>query len=64
MKIKVQSIHFDADKNLIRFVEEKVDKLKQFYEHIIEPKLKSAHPVKYFLQASNAPLLSRLPTNR
>lgn len=36
MKIKVQSIHFDADKNLIRFVEEKVDKLKQFYEHIID----------------------------
>ncbi|HQO86615.1 MAG TPA: HPF/RaiA family ribosome-associated protein [Bacteroidia bacterium] len=38
MKIKVQSIHFDADKNLIRFVEEKVDKLKQFYEHIIDGK--------------------------
>ena len=32
----MQSIHFDADKNLIRFVEEKVDKLKQFYEHIID----------------------------
>ena len=36
MKIKVQSIHFDADKKLIQFVEGKVDKLKQFYEHILE----------------------------
>ncbi len=36
MKIKVQSIHFDADRELIRFVEGKVDKLKQFYEHILE----------------------------
>ncbi len=36
MKIKVQSIHFDADKKLIQFVEGKVDKLKQFYDHILE----------------------------
>jgi putative sigma-54 modulation protein len=36
MKIKVQSIHFDADKKLISFIEEKVDKLKHFYENIID----------------------------
>ena len=36
MKIKVQSIHFVADKRLLAFVEEKVDKLRQFYEDIID----------------------------
>ena len=36
MNIKVQSIHFDADKKLIEFVEGKVDKLNQYYEHIID----------------------------
>jgi putative sigma-54 modulation protein len=36
MKVKVQSIHFDADRKLLQFVEEKVDKLSQFYESIIE----------------------------
>ena len=36
MKVKVQSIHFDADKKLLDFIEEKVDKLFQFYDHIID----------------------------
>lgn len=36
MKVKVQSIHFDADRKLLQFVEEKVDKLTHFYESIIE----------------------------
>lgn len=36
MKIKVQSIHFDADKKLLDFIQEKVDKLFQFYDHIID----------------------------
>lgn len=36
MKIKVQSIHFTADKKLLQFVEEKVDKLFQFYDGIID----------------------------
>jgi putative sigma-54 modulation protein len=36
MKIKVQSIHFDADQKLLDFIEEKVDKLFQFYDHIID----------------------------
>ncbi len=36
MKIKVQSIHFTADKKLLQFVEEKVDKLFQFYDNIVD----------------------------
>lgn len=36
MKVKVQSIHFDADQKLIDFVEEKVDKLRQYYDHITD----------------------------
>lgn len=35
MKIRVQSIHFDADAKLLNFIQEKVDKLVHFYEHII-----------------------------
>ncbi len=36
MKVKVQSIHFDADQKLIDFIEVKVEKLKHFYENIID----------------------------
>ena len=36
MKLKVQSIHFDADKKLIEFIQERVDKLIHFYEDIID----------------------------
>lgn len=36
MKVKVQSIHFDADVKLLQFIEEKVDKLRLFYEDIID----------------------------
>jgi len=36
MKVKVQSIHFDADRKLINFIEDKVDKLSQYYEAIID----------------------------
>lgn len=36
MKLKVQSIHFDADQKLIAFINEKVDKLLHFYENIID----------------------------
>ncbi len=35
MKTRVQSIHFDADKKLLQFVEEKVEKLVHFYDQII-----------------------------
>lgn len=35
MTVKIQSVHFDADKKLLKFVQEKVDKLTQFYDGII-----------------------------
>lgn len=35
MKVKIQSIHFDADRKLLDFIEEKVDKLNHFYQDII-----------------------------
>jgi putative sigma-54 modulation protein len=35
MKTRVQSIHFDADKKLLAFIEKKVEKLQQFYDNII-----------------------------
>ena len=36
MKVKVQSIHFDADEKLLQFVNEKVYKLAQFFDDIID----------------------------
>lgn len=36
MKVKVQSIHFNADQKLLQFVSEKVDKLTQFFDDIID----------------------------
>ncbi|MDQ3112332.1 MAG: ribosome-associated translation inhibitor RaiA [Bacteroidota bacterium] len=35
MNIQIQSIHFTADKNLLAFIEEKVEKLNHFYDGII-----------------------------
>jgi putative sigma-54 modulation protein len=35
MKIRVQSVHFDADTKLLQFIQEKVDKLIHFYDNII-----------------------------
>jgi putative sigma-54 modulation protein len=35
MKIRVQSVHFDADTKLLQFIQEKVDKLIHFYDQII-----------------------------
>lgn len=35
MNIKVSSVHFDADKKLLEFVDKKVNKLIKFYEDII-----------------------------
>ena len=35
MTVKIQSVHFDADKTLLEFIQEKVDKLTQFYDGII-----------------------------
>lgn len=36
MKLKVQSIHFDADKKLLNFIDERTDKLGHFYDEIID----------------------------
>lgn len=35
MKVRIQSIHFDADTRLLQFIQDKVDKLILFYDHII-----------------------------
>jgi len=35
MTTKIQSVHFDADKKLIQFIEEKVNKLTRFHNGII-----------------------------
>jgi putative sigma-54 modulation protein len=35
MTINVQSVHFDADKKLLAFIDEKVNKLSQFNENIV-----------------------------
>lgn len=34
MEIQIQSIHFDADKKLLDFVENKLNKLETFYDRI------------------------------
>jgi putative sigma-54 modulation protein len=36
MTTKIQSVHFDADKKLVDFIEDKVTKLKSLYEGIID----------------------------
>jgi len=35
MDIKICSVHFDADKKLLDFIDKKVNKLVKFYEDII-----------------------------
>jgi putative sigma-54 modulation protein len=35
MKLRVQSIHFTADEKLLQFIQEKLDKLMHFYDHIL-----------------------------
>ncbi|MCU0429135.1 MAG: ribosome-associated translation inhibitor RaiA [Cytophagaceae bacterium] len=35
MKIQIQSIHFDADRKLLAFIEKKLDKLETFYDKIL-----------------------------
>jgi putative sigma-54 modulation protein len=36
MKIRIQSIHFNADQKLLDFINDKVDKLVHFYDQIIQ----------------------------
>ena len=35
MQVKIQSIHFDADKKLLQFIQERVDKLGHYYDGIM-----------------------------
>ena len=35
MKVKIQSVHFDADKKLVEFIQERINKLTHFYDGII-----------------------------
>ena len=36
MKIKVQSIHFDADQKLVTYVQKKMDKLETFFDRLVD----------------------------
>ncbi len=36
MTVKIQSLHFNADKKLLAFVEERLDKLTLYYDGIIK----------------------------
>lgn len=39
MTINIQSVHFDADKKLLGFINEKVTKLKTYYDGIINSEI-------------------------
>ena len=39
MTTNIQSVHFDADKKLLDFVNEKVEKLNRFYDGIINSEI-------------------------
>lgn len=36
MKLKVHSIHFDADQKLVHFIQRKIDKLETFYHRLVD----------------------------
>ena len=36
MNIRIQSIHFDADKKLLEYIEDKVAKLETYYDRLME----------------------------
>ena len=36
MKVRIESVHFNADEKLQAFIEEKVNKLTNYYERIID----------------------------
>ncbi|MDC0338741.1 ribosome-associated translation inhibitor RaiA [Flavobacteriales bacterium] len=40
MDIQIQAIHFDADEKLVDFVEDKVERLSQYYDNIIGAEVK------------------------
>ncbi len=36
MRLQVHSIHFDADRKLVDFIQKKVDKLETFYDRVVD----------------------------
>jgi putative sigma-54 modulation protein len=36
MKLQVHSIHFDADRKLLTFIQKKIDKLETFYDRLVD----------------------------
>jgi putative sigma-54 modulation protein len=36
MKLQVHSIHFDADRKLINYIQKKLDKLETFYDRMVD----------------------------
>ena len=36
MKVRMHSVHFDADQKLLDFIQKKMDKLETFYDRIID----------------------------
>jgi putative sigma-54 modulation protein len=36
MKLQVHSIHFDADRKLVDFIQRKLDKLETFYDRLMD----------------------------
>jgi putative sigma-54 modulation protein len=36
MKVQVHSIHFDADRKLITYIQKKLDKLETFYDRMVD----------------------------
>jgi len=36
MRLQVHSIHFNADRKLIDFIQNKIDKLETFYDRLVE----------------------------
>jgi putative sigma-54 modulation protein len=39
MNIKIQTLHFDADKRLLDFTQKKVEKLMKFYDGIVSSEI-------------------------
>ena len=35
MKLQVHSIHFDADRKLVNYIQKKIDKLETFYDRLV-----------------------------
>lgn len=46
MKVRVESVHFNADTDLVEFIDKKLSKLEQFYDQILD--------VSVFLKLENS----------